>query len=439
MMNKNHLPSIKTLIPGPRSKALAKRLKHCECSSMILVNDETLIVWARAKGANVWDVDGNRYIDLTAAFAVANAGHTNPRIVQALVEQAKKFPHGPGDIHPAEIKIQFLEALSKICPKPLDTIMLGCAGSEAVEIAMKTAFLATGKPGLIVFEGSYHGLTYGALCATSLFNFYQPFESQLSHHTYRLPFPHKEKEKALLHQITQLIQKKSIGAILIEAIQGRGGIRALSTSFLKDLRKICDHHKIILITDEIFSGMGRTGQWFAFQHSGIIPDLVTVGKGLSGGFPISACIGSSSLMKVWPRHHGEALHTSTFMGHPIGCAMALASIQEIKHRGLVKRARIMGEKLIPKLEKLQKYPVIGEIRGRGLMIGIEIIENKNGKSSSEKAQKISHRALQKGVILFTEGVDQNILAMTPPLTISDEQLNDAVKIIEECIREIVKQ
>ena len=433
------LPRIRTKIPGPKSRILARRLLRYECPN---ITGSSPIFWETAKGANVMDVDRNLYIDLSGGFGVANSGHANPRSIRALVQQAYKLPHTLGDVHPAKIKVELLQTLSEICPNPLKKTLLASSGSEAVEIALKTALLATGKPGVIVFDGAYHGLTYGVLGATSMLDFELPFQTQLSKHTFRLPFPvsylNPIPEEKVLSKIKSLIRHRSIGAVLIEPIQGRGGIRIAPTTFLKSLRQICNENKVLLIADEVFSGFGRTGKFFAFQHSGIVPDLVTIGKGFSGGFPISGCIGTSKVMDAWPRHHGEALHTSTFLGNPMGCAMALASIQEIRGKRLVERAKNKGEKFLEKFKTLQqRYSSIGNVRGAGLMIGIEIVKGSKKKEADPlKARTLSAFSLKKGIILLADGIRGNVLSITPSLTITEKQLNYFVQIIQECLKSL---
>jgi 4-aminobutyrate aminotransferase-like enzyme len=433
------LPKIKTNIPGPKSKRLARQLFRYECPN---ITSPSPIFWERTKGANVTDVDGNRYVDLTGGFAVANAGHSNPKIIHLLIQQAQKLSHSLGDVHPAQIKVELLQALSRTFPEPRAKTFLACSGSEAVEIALKTAFLFTGKPGVIAFQGAYHGLTYGALSVTSMLEFNTPFKSQMNLHTYHVPYPTSYpkvvRDESILENIESLIRNKPIGAILIEPIQGRGGIRIAPFSFLKSLRKLCTEHKLALIVDEIFSGAGRTSKFFAFEHSGIVPDLVTLGKGLSGGFPISACIGTSKIMAAWPRHHGEALHTSTFMGNPMGCAMALASLTEIYRGKLDQKAKNLGEQWLKKLTLFkEQIECVGDIRGLGLMIGIEIVEKKvTAKADTLKARRIAENLLKRGLILLSDGVEGNVLSITPPLTITQRQMNYSAEIIEKCLRKL---
>ncbi len=432
---KNLLPKIKTSIPGPKSKRLAQNLKKYECPNLTFISKHTPIFWQKALGANVWDVDENCYIDLVAAFGVANVGHAHPKIIQALTHQAHLLPHAMGDVYPSPEKVKLAHVLSELFPEKGAQVFFSSSGAEAVEIAMKTVHLATGKSGLIVFEGAYHGLTYGALRATSMLDFANPFINPKSQNVFRLPHPSHFSEEEILTQTEKIISKQNVGAILIEPIQGRGGVRIAPFSFLQALRKICNQTKTLLIVDEIYSGFGRTGKWFAFEHSKIVPDLVTVGKGMANGFPISACIGRKKVMAAWPRSHGEALHTSTFLGNPMGCAMALASIQEIRSQKLLERATQLGALFKSQLLTLkEKHPCIGEIRGQGLMLGIEIISKRKKHPPNPKiAQAIVLQALKQGIILLADGVEKNILMLTPPLIISEQQLTYSLKVIDQCL------
>ena len=316
------------------------------------------IVWECAQGVQVWDAEGKKYLDLTAAFGVAAAGHANPNVVQAGQRQMKRLLHAMGDVHPHELKGKLARELSKITferwsesmnrsnVKSLDrasvqrfnrstvqrakTIFCN-SGFEAVEAALKTAVLATGKRGVIAFSGAYHGLGYGALNATHRDYFRSSFRTQLRQFCYFAPFPKREQELAEVESVMRsYFHRHKIGAILIEPIQARGGINIPPPEFLPLLRKLCDEHEALLILDEIYTGFGRTGKWFACEHTKTVPDLICLGKALTGGFPLSACTGRADVMdNAWPPSSGEAIHTSTFLGHPVGCAMALAQIEEI--------------------------------------------------------------------------------------------------------------
>ena len=421
------------------------------------------IVWERAQGVHVWDADGKKYLDLTAAFGVAAAGHANPSVVQAGQRQMGKLLHAMGDVHPHALKAQLARELSRLTferwskgfrrdefHESLTPItgkaIFSNSGFEAVESALKTALLATGKRGVIAFEGGYHGLGYGALNATHRQHFRGPFKSQLREFGSFVPFPTssegrvprvpKNKEgdsqrsslREIEPRLRQLFRRERIGAILVEPVQARGGISVPPPEFLPLLRKLCDQHGALLILDEIYTGFGRTGQWFACEHSGTVPDLICLGKALTGGFPLSACVGRADLMDAaWPASTGEAIHTSTFLGHPVGCAMALAQIREIKRLKLPERAATLGKFLLAELASIKnsKLKIQNSIRGLGLMAGLELTLP-NGKPATEASLTAIKKLLQRGYIFLPEGEHGNVISFTPPLTITRAQLTEAV-------------
>jgi 4-aminobutyrate aminotransferase/(S)-3-amino-2-methylpropionate transaminase len=304
---------------------------------------EAPIFWERAAGSNVWDVDGNRFVDLGAGFGVASAGHAHPRVVAALCEQGERLLHGMGDVHPSSVKVELLERLAALFPGGAAArAVLGSSGSDAVEIALKTAQLATGRAGVIAFEGAYHGLSLGALDATHRREFREPFAARLPGATAFARFGDFEDVARLV-----AASRVPFGAVLVEPIQGRGGERIPPDGFLTALRALCDREGLLLIADEVYTGFGRTGRWFACDHESVVPDLLCVGKGLASGMPISACIGRAAVMDAWPPSRGEALHTQTFLGHPPGCAAALAAIAVIEDEKLVQRAAERGHPTAP--------------------------------------------------------------------------------------------
>ena len=358
------------------TKTILQQLRDFESRNITFIDPDGSwpIVWERARGVHVWDADGKKYLDLTAAFGVAATGHANPNVVRAGQAQLARLPHAMGDVHPHALKAQLARELSRITferwpnsrrgelrepPKsgrrgtpPSGKTIFSNSGFEAVESALKTAMLATGKRGIIAFEGAYHGLGYGALNATHRDFFRGPFRTQLGKFGHFVPFPTVGQASSLSlkskttkngdrqdacptmkvaeTRIRELFRREPIGAILVEPIQARGGINIPTPEFLPLLRKLCDEQGALLILDEIYTGFGRTGKWFACEHVGIVPDLICLGKALTGGFPLSACVGRADLMDAaWPASRGEAIHTSTFLGNPIGCAMALAQIKEI--------------------------------------------------------------------------------------------------------------
>ncbi len=420
------------------------------------------IVWERANGVHVWDAEGKKYLDLTAAFGVAAAGHANRNVVKAGQKQMAKLLHAMGDVHPHVRKAELAQKLSlltferwgqlsqgqslkaKVKDAPpgatlktknskLKTgkVIFSNSGFEAVESALKTALLATKKRGVIAFAGAYHGLGYGALNATHRKIFSAPFRSQLRTFGHFATFPTQPAELALVEaQIRKIFRREKIGAILVEPIQARGGTNIPPREFLPLLRKLCDEHGALLILDEIYTGFGRTGKWFACEHSGVTPDLICLGKALTGGFPLSACVGRADVMDAaWPASTGEAIHTSTFLGHPVGCAMALAQITELEKLDLPARSAELGDFLLEQLRPLQ-FEISNRtfqirVRGRGLMAAVEI-HLPNGKPATEIALNAIKGLLHRGYIFLPEGEHGNIISFTPPLTITPPQLSKAV-------------
>jgi 4-aminobutyrate aminotransferase-like enzyme len=316
-----------------------------------------------------------------------------------------------------------------------------------VEAALKTARLATGRPGILAFEGGYHGLGYGALNATHRDHFRVPFENQLKRFGYFLPFPVDSypcgkgavTARQLIAAAQRVIQKHRVGAILVEPIQCRGGVNVPPTWFLPTLRKLCDRHGLLLILDEIYTGFGRAGAWFACEHFGVVPDMLCLGKALTGGFPLSACVGRADLMDAaWPEATGEAIHTSTFLGHPVGCSMALAQIAEIRARRLMSRSARLGRLLLRELHRLAEDITAGRLvrhspaqthqrnyvstaRGVGLLAGLELCRA-GGAPASEEVVGLMKRMLNRGFILLPEGEHGHVISFTPPLIISEAEI-----------------
>ncbi len=440
------LPRVRAPVPGPASRALAARLTRVESPNITHITPEGCpIFWAAARGANVADVDGNVYVDLTAGFAVAAAGHANSRVSAAVGAQATRLAHGLGDVYPPDVKVALLERLAAITPGDLGVSILASAGAEAVEAALKTALLATGRPGILAFTGAYHGLTYGALACTWREDFRGPFAAQLHGGVRLAPDPYAYRwpgagdiAAAALAAARRLLDEAAaspmpIGCVLVEPIQGRGGIVVPPPGFLRGLRALCDERGLVLVFDEIYCGMGRTGRWFACEHEYVVPDILVVGKALSGALPISAAVGTPGVMAAWPPSAGEAIHTSTFLGNPIACAAALAQLAEIEERGLVQRAATLGAHLRQRLEGWRaRLPLVGDVRGRGLMQGVELVEPGPERTpATAAAARVVAGAMARGVLLLAEGPAANVLALTPPLVISEEQLDCALDVVEE--------
>ena len=419
----DQLPELHTRIPGPRSCELASRLARVESRNVTCVTPEP-IFWERARGANVWDVDGNRYVDLGAAFGVANVGHAHPRVVRAVAGQAAALLHGMGDVHPSAVKVELLEALARRFPGGGSArAVLGSSGSDAVEMALKTAALATGRAGVVAFEGAYHGLALGALDTTHREMFRAPFVARLAGATAFARYGDAEDVRRAASAC-----RAPVGAVLVEPVQGRGGERVPPTGFLAALRRLCDAEGWLLIADEVYTGFGRTGSWFACEHEGVRPDLLCVGKGLASGMPISACIGRAEVMDAWPASLGEALHTQTFLGHPPACAAALASIAVLEEEKLIARAAEIGARALARLRDATAGAAsVVEVRGRGLLLGVECV-------GPEVVQSALAGLLARGVIALPCGDDGRVIALSPPLSIDRDVLDFALDALAEELR-----
>jgi len=374
----------------------------------------------------VWDADGNRYLDLTSAFGVSGLGHTNPQVRSALITQSADLLHAMGDVHPTAVKTELCAQLSALTFERWGAgagkVVLGNSGSDAVEAALKTSLLYTGNAGVIAFTGAYHGLGLGALSTVGIPFFREPFRTQLKEFATLLPYPFGPagNMEQLRAEIVATIQRRAIGCILVEPIQGRGGCVVPPAEFLPMLRTVCDEYGVLLVLDEIYTGFNRTGTLFACEYSKVVPDIVCLGKALTGGFPLSACVGRAEVMDAWPPSSGEALHTTTFLGNPLGCAMALASLGEHSKPEVAMQVRTGGQRLRTALEKVGS-PHIWHVRGRGLMLGMELIQA-DGTPFTELAIAIVKRALQDGLLLLADSPDSNVLSITPPFSINEEEI-----------------
>ena len=440
------LPELRTEIPGPRSRELAARLRWVESRNVTLLGERWPVFWERAEGVNVWDADGNRFLDFTSGFGVTGLGHSSPPVRAALSAQSRRLLHAMGDVHPAESKVELCEMLSELTFERWGAgrgkVILGNSGSDAIEAALKTAVLHTGKPGVLVFAGAYHGLGYGALEVSALEFFRTPFARQLGGFAVSVPypycfrcplghggafaleggeFPHCSSGclEELRRRIITELGRREIGAILVEPIQGRGGEIVPPRDFLRLLRRICDEEKILLVADEIYTGLNRTGRLFGCDHSEVVPDLICLGKALTSGFPLSACVGRATVMDAWPESAGEALHTSTFLGNPLGCAMAIAALREHARPEMAAKVLSAGRHLREVLQKISS-PQIGEVRGTGLLVGLEIIRA-DGAPDQTLAAHCVVEALQVGILLLAGGRHGNVLSLAPPFDLAPEE------------------
>ncbi len=427
------------------TKIILQQLRDYESRNITYLDPDGSwpIVWERAKGVHVWDAKGKKYLDLTAAFGVAAAGHANSAVVRAGQKQMATLLHAMGDVHPHALKAQLARELSRLTfgrwaksNRQSGKVIFNNSGFEAVEAALKTAIRVTARREIIAFQGAYHGLGYGALNATHREHFRAAFRPQLRELGHFLPFPRTRQElPRLAKRIRELLRTKKVGAILVEPIQVRGGINIPPRGFLPQLRKLCDEHRALLVLDEIYTGFGRTGKWFACEHVGVTPDLICLGKALTGGFPLSACVGRAKIMDAaWPPSDGEAIHTSTFLGHPVGCAMALAQIRELRRRKLCERSAKLGSALLAQLRQLHgnSSTLRYEARGLGLLAGLEL-RRTDGAPASTAALRVIKVMLQRGYILLPEGEHGNIVSFTPPLMITEAQLGRMVAELQKVL------
>ena len=408
------------------------------------------IVWERARGCHVWDVEGRRYLDLTAAFGVAAAGHANPRVVKAGRAQMGRLLHAMGDVHPHALKAQLVRELSRLTfgrwKAGAGKTILGNSGFEAVEAALKTARRATGRRAIMAFAGGYHGLGYGALNGTHRGHFREAFRDQLGEFGRFVPFASGREGPrpgvvdeapidVVLEKMDAVQRREPVGAVLVEPMQARGGIRLPAPGFLKALRSWCDRHGALLILDEIYTGFGRTGRWFACEHDAVVPDLICLGKALTGGFPMSACVGRSDLMdEAWPASTGEAIHTSTFLGHPVGCAMALAQLKELRERRLAERAAAVSSAWRAGLEEAASVctRLRAEVRVIGLMGGVEL-RTRDGAPAGADAVRAVEQLLREGFILLPEGEAGQVIGLTPPLVIPEMELRRTTRALRKVL------
>ena len=423
---------------------MVDRLAQVESRNVTYLSDDFPVFWSEARGANVRDLDGNVYLDLTGAFGVVGAGHAHPKVVEAIRLQAGKLIHGMGDVHPSALKVILLERLCELAPWKEARGILASAGSEAVEIALKTAHLATGRGGVIAFEGAYHGLTLGALSTTARKDFRDPFLVRLPEAVSFVPFPDprldgEEEHARCLAALDRAIASaeeagRPPGAIIVEPIQGRAGVRVPPPGFLTAVRDRARRAGALLIFDEVFTGLGRTGSIFALEAENVVPDLLCLGKALGGGLPLSCCMGPLDVMEAWPMSEGEALHTSTFLGHPLSCAASLAFLEILEEEDLPGRARREGDRFRSRLSSaLEGCPNSTQVRGRGLFVGLEPDAAHAGSYAGVRTAKA---LLQEGAMVLPAGAQGEVVEITPPLAISRDQLDWAVELIARQVGEL---
>ncbi len=437
----DELPEIKIPPPGPRSCELSARLLAVESLAFEARRgaraatsgaEQSPIVYASGRGSNVFDVDGNRYVDLTAGFGALVLGHAPNAATEAARAVMSDLPLALGDVYASELKARACEALASLFPERGARVMLGLSGADAVTCALKTAVLATGKTEVVAFDGAYHGLSYGPLAACGLApGFREPFAAQLGIEVTFAPYPSRTDSHALeasLAAVRAALKSGEVGAILVEPMLGRGGCVVPPASFLPALRSLADGAGALLVLDEVWTGMGRSGAMLACELSGVIPDVVCIAKGLGGGVPISACIGRGEVMEAWGRHGGSAIHTGTHFGSPPACAAALETIAAVRG-GLAARAARVGDAFVEKLQEVRLGGVAPwSARGCGLMVGIEL-------ESAAEALGVSRSLLARGFIVLTGGKKGDTLTLSPPLTIAEELLTAFIPELVSAVAE----
>lgn len=421
------LPDVRVPPPGPRSRELALRLAAVESPSVDARRaarekdsgaEQGAIVYASARGVNVFDADGNRYVDLAAGFGALLLGHARAEVMSAVDEQQRRLGLALGDVYASEAKLALCERLAKLYPSAGARVMLGTSGADAVTAALKTAVLATGRPGVIAFEGGYHGLSHGPLAACGLRpSFREPFAGQLNTHVTFVPYPGKSADVSVA-SVREALARGGIGAVLVEPILGRGGCFVPPSGFLASLRVACDEAGALLVCDEIWTGLGRSGAWLASVQQGVVPDVVCLGKGLGGGLPVSACIGSERSMAAWGAHGGTTIHTATHFGAPPACKAALVTLELLEAERLPERAKKVGASWMNRMRERTMGLGVHEVRGRGLMVGIEL------DGGAARALAVTRRLLGGGWIVLTGGAKGSVLTLTPPLD-TDGALLDA--------------
>jgi 4-aminobutyrate aminotransferase len=413
-MSKNY-PHIVTPLPGPKGKAIVERDRASTATCYL---KEYPLVVERAQGAMVEDVDGNRFLDFMAGIAVAATGHSHPKVVAAIKDAADRFLHICGGDFYYESFAALPERLGRLAPgKEPKKVFLSNSGTEAVEGAIKLARHSTRRPAIIAFEGSFHGRSLGALSLTN---------SKVSQRSGMGPFlpevyhaPYGDTDFIENRLFVKRLDPRDVAAIFVEPIQGEGGYVVPPAGFLKRLREICDRHGILLVADEVQSGIGRTGRMFACEHEDVVPDVILVAKGLASGMPLGAIISRADVMRWTAGNHG-----STFGGNPVCCAAALATL-DLVEGGLMANAAKMGSHLERGLKDLAgRHPVIKDVRGRGLMLGMEL-------GDPELVKRVVLGAFQKGLLLL--GAGKSAIRFAPPLMIDKEDIRIALSIVGELL------
>src|SRR5918995_4021203 len=431
---------IRTAIPGPRSQEIIERKERVIAGPLSLVHP---IVVAEGRGATLTDVDGNTYIDFTGGVGCLNVGHSHPRLVEAAQEQLARFSHTDFTIVPYELYVTLAERLCEVTPivGPRKAAFFN-AGTEAVENAIKFARAFTGRPAVIAFEGAFHGRTLLSMTMTSKTHPYKAGLGPFAPEVYRVPFAQDyrgpsaaEALDALERALVTQVAAENVAAIVIEPVQGEGGFQVAPLEFMEGVRAICDRHGIVLVVDEVQTGFARTGKLFAIEHYGVEPDLMTLAKSIAGGLPLSAVVGKAEIMDA----PGDSPIGGTYVGNPVAQAAALAVLDVFEEEGLVDRADELGQRIRARMEAWQeRYPQIGDVRGLGAMLAIELVEDRETKEPAGKlASAVVEAAFERGLLLLKSGIYSNCIRVLVPLVITDAELDEALGVWEQALEGVL--
>jgi 4-aminobutyrate aminotransferase / (S)-3-amino-2-methylpropionate transaminase / 5-aminovalerate transaminase len=427
---------IVTEIPGPRSREVLDRLRASVASPLDLTFP---VVAAEARGATITDLDGNVFIDFAGGVGCLNVGHSHPRVVAAAQEQLERFTHTDYTVVPYEVYAELSERLLAVAPfTGAAKAAFFNAGTEAVENAVKFARAYTGRPAVIGFEGGFHGRTLLSLSLTSKTHPYKAGLGPFAPEVYRVPFPNAYRGPsaadalaALERAFATLVAAETVAAIVVEPVQGEAGFIPADVEFLRGLRSICDEHGIVLVCDEVQTGFARTGRFFAIEHFGIEPDLITVAKSIAGGLPLSGVLGKAEIMDA-PVAGGVG---GTYVGNPVAQAAALAVLDVIEDEGLVERSALIGDVMRARMDSWRRrFPAIGDVRGLGAMLAIELVEDPLTKvPATALAGRVQEAALTRGLLLLRAGVSSNCIRVLVPLVITDGELAEALELWEDAL------
>lgn len=398
----------------------------------------------RAEGSYIYTDDGRKLLDFTSGIGVTNTGHCHPRVVEAIREQAGLFLHAQANLVIHKPMLQLIEELRRIAPPSIDSFFFANSGAEALENAVKIAKSVTGRQNIIVFNGSFHGRTHATMALTTSKTIYRAGFGPLPAGIFASPFPYafhlgmteEQASQYALERLEYLLASqtapKDTAAILIESVLGEGGYIVPPKSFMKGLREICDKHGIMLIFDEVQSGFGRTGKWFALEHFDVIPDIITAAKGIASGMPLSAVFSRTDIMKKLD----VGSIGGTYGGNAVACAAGVATIRAMRDEKMLENASERGIQLMTGLHKLQEeYPQIGDVRGKGLMIGTEFIMDGSQAKAKPLVKEVIHKAEEKDLLLLSCGTYDNTLRWIPPLNVTSQQINDGLKIFGDSLKE----